>query len=83
MVLTAMRSLLSEAKAVNADGNLKTRLRTTTLFHEAAAKGVQYKLLADNSTDVIVRLGFDGLRRYVSPRPVYVPACSTTNEAEV
>jgi PAS domain S-box-containing protein len=33
----------------------------------AAASGEQYKLLADNSTDVIVRLGFDGLRRYVSP----------------
>jgi PAS domain S-box-containing protein len=33
----------------------------------AAANAEQYKLLADNSTDVIVRLGFDGLRRYVSP----------------
>lgn len=40
--LTAMRAILTPAKAANADGNLKTRLRTTTLFHEAAAKGALY-----------------------------------------
>ena len=34
---------------------------------QAAALAAQYKLLADNSTDVIIRLGFDGIRRYVSP----------------
>lgn len=40
--LTALRGLLSPAKAATADGNLKTRLRTLTLFHEAAAKGALY-----------------------------------------
>ena len=38
-----------------------------------AATAAHYRLLADNSTDMIVRLGFDGVRRYVSPgsRQVY------------
>lgn len=40
--LEAMRALLSPAAAVNADGNLKTRLRTMTLFHEAAARDALY-----------------------------------------
>ncbi len=40
--LTALRGLLSPAKAATADGNLKTRLRTMTLFHQAAAKGALY-----------------------------------------
>ncbi|HVJ56002.1 MAG TPA: PAS domain S-box protein, partial [Aliidongia sp.] len=33
----------------------------------AAAAGEQYRLLADNSTDMIVKLGMDDVRRYVSP----------------
>lgn len=40
--LVALRGLLTPAKAATADGNLKTRLRTMTLFHEAAAKGALY-----------------------------------------
>jgi NAD+ synthase len=40
--LAAMRKLVTPAKAPNADGNLKTRLRTMTLFHEAAAKNALY-----------------------------------------
>lgn len=40
--LTALRAQLSPAKVRTADGNLKTRLRTLTLFHEAAAKGALY-----------------------------------------
>ncbi|MBI3710083.1 MAG: PAS domain S-box protein [Proteobacteria bacterium] len=33
----------------------------------AAAAAAQYRLLADHSTDLIVRFGLDGVRRYVSP----------------
>lgn len=33
----------------------------------AAAANSQYRLLADHSTDIIVRLGLDGICRYVSP----------------
>src|SRR5260221_5091838 len=33
----------------------------------AAAAAARYRLLADNSTDMIVRVGLDGVRRYVSP----------------
>ena len=40
--LEALRALLTPAKAATADGNLKTRLRTMTLFQEAAAKRALY-----------------------------------------
>lgn len=40
--IEVMRGLVTPAKAANADGNLKTRLRTLTLFHEAAALGALY-----------------------------------------
>ncbi len=41
--LRAMRALVSPADpASTADGNLKTRLRTATLFHEAAVRGALY-----------------------------------------
>src|SRR6185312_10199636 len=41
--------------------------KRTKAEREAAAHAIQYKLLADNSTDIIMRIGFDGIRRYVSP----------------
>ncbi len=34
---------------------------------EAEAAGAHYRLLADHSTDMIGRMGVDGIRRYVSP----------------
>jgi two-component system, sensor histidine kinase and response regulator len=34
---------------------------------EARAMGSQYRLLAENSRDMIVRIGTDGIRRYTSP----------------
>ena len=40
--LAALRGILSPASAPTADGNLKTRLRTLTLFHEASAQGALY-----------------------------------------
>lgn len=36
--LEAMRGLLSPSALATSDGDLKTRLRTLTLFHEAAAQ---------------------------------------------
>ena len=34
---------------------------------EARAMGAQYRLLAENSKDMIVRIGMDGIRHYASP----------------
>jgi two-component system sensor histidine kinase/response regulator len=34
---------------------------------EAEAVGAHYRLLADNSSDMVGRIGLDGIRRYVSP----------------
>jgi two-component system sensor histidine kinase/response regulator len=34
---------------------------------EARAVGAHYRLLADNSSDMVGRIGLDGIRRYVSP----------------
>jgi two-component system, sensor histidine kinase and response regulator len=34
---------------------------------EAQATGAQYRLLADNSSDMVGRIGLDGIRRYISP----------------
>ncbi|HVJ52629.1 MAG TPA: PAS domain S-box protein, partial [Aliidongia sp.] len=39
----------------------------TAAAAEAAAAGSYYRLLADNSSDMIVTIGMDGIRRYVSP----------------
>ena len=41
--------------------------RRSRAEREAANLAAQYKLLADNSTDVIIRIAPDGTRKYVSP----------------
>jgi len=35
--------------------------------HKSAAANAEYRLLAENATDLIARLGFDGICRFVSP----------------
>jgi diguanylate cyclase (GGDEF)-like protein/PAS domain S-box-containing protein len=44
-----------------------TLLRMNRAQRQAHESAAQYRLLADNATDVIVRCDFDGTRRYVSP----------------
>jgi len=44
-----------------------TLLRMSRAEREARESSALYRLLADNTTDVIVRCGVDGTRRYVSP----------------
>ena len=41
--------------------------RAAEAASEVAAAAAQYRLLADHATDMIVRLGLDGVPRYVSP----------------
>ena len=43
---------------------LRRRARAEAVAHESEGN---YRLLADYSTDIIVRAGFDGVREYVSP----------------
>jgi diguanylate cyclase (GGDEF)-like protein/PAS domain S-box-containing protein len=43
------------------------QLRCSNAERRARASAAEYRLLADNSTDVIIRSDLDGTRRYVSP----------------
>lgn len=43
------------------------QLRFSNAERRARASAAEYRLLADNSTDVIIRSDLDGTRRYVSP----------------
>ena len=42
-------------------------LRSSKAEHDARESAADYRLLADNSSDVIIRCDLDGTRRYVSP----------------
>lgn len=68
---TAMRFLEAFAVAVLL-ATLGLRLafdiqRRHAAERETAAANAQYRLLADNATDIIARVGLDGVCRYISP----------------
>ena len=67
LVVSALNGLLVLLVAVAAAAMLRSRNGALVAAREARESGARYRLLAEHSNDMIVRLGLDGVRRYVSP----------------